>query len=195
VKHRSATRPGEKRRSLRSELATFLLQRGCDLRRRVPQLALEPVVAPQPLEQRDRVPVGRAVPQAHDREPPDGLVVVGAREPVQLGTHRVDRARAVAREQLERDQGRAAARRALVVEAPCEELDLLAKAKLADGPVGDGTLAVVRAPRRTLDLVLPAAAQVGQLALVALFRESVCSSGCLLKGQESPFRERGSGPT
>jgi len=114
---------------------------------------------------------------------------------VEHRAHRVDRSRALAREQLERDQRRAAARRALVVEAAPEELDLLTEAKLADGPIGDRALAVVGAPGRTLDLVLPLPAQVGQLSLVALTREDVCSGSCLLERQESPFRERGAGPT
>ena len=102
---------------------------------------------------------------------------------------------AVAREELERDQRRAAARRALVVEPAREQLDLLAEAELADRAVGDRPLAVVGAPGRPLDLVLPFAPEVGELALVALLREGVGLGGCLGEGQASPFSERGAGPT
>ena len=103
----------------------------------------------------------------------------------------------VAREQLERDQGRAAAGRALVVEAAPEQLDLLTEAKLADRPVGDRALAVVGAPGRALDLVVPLPAQVGELALVARLRKGISLRGCFLEIQDawSPFSERGAGPT
>ena len=92
---------------------------------------------------------------------------------------RVDGARRVAREQLERDQRRAAAGRALVVEPAREQLDLLAEAELADRAVGDRPLAVVGAARRALDLVLPLAAEVGELALVPRLREGVGLGRCL----------------
>jgi hypothetical protein len=116
---------------------------------------------------------------------------------VEHGAHRVDRSRALAREQLERDQRRAAAGRALVVEAAPEQLDLLTEAKLADGPVGDGALAVVGAPGRSLDLVLPLPPQVGELAFVALLGQGISLRRCLLERQDawSPFNERGAGPT
>jgi hypothetical protein len=142
--------------------------------------------------------VRRAVLQADDREPPHRLVVVAAREPVQHAANRVDGAGAVAREQLEGDQRGAAASRALVVEPAGDQLDLLAEPELADRPVGDRPLAVVRAPGRALDLVLPVAPEDGQLALLPLRRESVSLRRCLLESQEdarSPFSERGAGPT
>jgi hypothetical protein len=116
---------------------------------------------------------------------------------VQHRANRVDRARAVPREQLERDQRRAAAGRALVIEAPAQQLDLLAETELTDRPIGDRALAVVGAARGPFNLVLPLAAQIGELALVALFGEGGCAGGCLLEGQDawSPFSERGAGPT
>jgi hypothetical protein len=74
----------------------------------------------------------------------------------------------VAREQLERDERRAAAGRALVLEPSPQQLDLLAVAKLADRAVRDRPLAVVGGARCTLDLVLPLGAQTGERPLVAL---------------------------
>ena len=69
-------------------------------------------------EQHDRVAVSRSrSSEQHDREPAHRLVVVARCELVQQRPHRVDVARMVAREQLEREQRRAAAGRALVVEA------------------------------------------------------------------------------
>ncbi len=116
---------------------------------------------------------------------------------MQLRPDGVDRSGAVAREQLQRDQGGAAAGRALVVEAALEQLDLLAKAELADRPIGDRPLAVIGAPGGALELVLPLPAQVGELLLLALLGESVGLGGCFREGQEawSPFSERGAGPT
>jgi hypothetical protein len=77
----------------------------------------------------------------------------------------------VARHKLEREERRAAARRALVLEAAPEQLQLLAVAELADRAVGERTLAEVLAPRRALDLVLPLRAERGQLALGAALGE------------------------
>jgi hypothetical protein len=86
-------------------------------------------------------------------------------------TSRVDGAGAVAREQLEGDERRAPARRAFVLQAPPEQLELLPEAELADRAVCNGAFAVVGAARQTLDLVLPAGAKGGQLALGALLGE------------------------
>ncbi len=142
--------------------------------------------------------MSRPVLQADDREPADGLVVVGGREPVEHRAQRVHRAGGVAGEKLERDQSRAAAGRALVVEPATEELDLLAKAKLPDGPVGDRPLAVVGAARGTLDLVLPLPAQIGQLALGTFLGERVRLGSCVgerAQEAEPPLSDRGGGPT
>ena len=76
-------------------------------------------------------------------------------ELVQERPHRVDHARMVARKRLEREDRRAAAGRALVVEAAPQELDLLAEAELRDRAVGDGALAEVLRPRGGLELVVP----------------------------------------
>ena len=85
----------------------------------------------------------------------------------------VDVAGMVAREQLERQQGRAATRRAVVLQASPQQLELLPVAELPDRPVRERALAEVGAPRRTLDLVLPARPQLGELPLGALLGELV----------------------
>jgi hypothetical protein len=140
--------------------------------------------------------VGGAVLQADDRQPADGLVLVGGRQPVKGRANRVDRPRRVAREQLEGDQRRAPAGRALVVEPAGEQLDLLAEAELADRAVGDCPLAVVRAAGLRLDLVLPLPPQVGQRPLVTRLRERVGLGSCLRERQDgAPVSERGAGPT
>jgi hypothetical protein len=77
----------------------------------------------------------------------------------------------LAREELERDQRRPAAGRALVVEPTPQELCLLAETELADRPVRDRALPVVGRAGLALDLVLPLRPQLGQLALRALFCE------------------------
>ena len=91
--------------------------------------------------------------------------------------HRVDQPWMVAREELERDQRRAAAGRALVVEPAAQELGLLTEPELPDRAVGDGALAVVGGAGRGLELVLPLRAQAGELALRALLRERGRLSG------------------
>jgi hypothetical protein len=74
----------------------------------------------------------------------------------------------VSRKELEREERRAAARRALVLEPAPEQLQLLAVAELADRAVGERALAEVLAPGSALDLVLPARPERGELALGAL---------------------------
>src|SRR5262249_20679436 len=107
----------------------------------------------------------------------DGAVAVARRHLVQQRTHGVDVARVVAREQLERQQRRAAARGALVLEAAAQQLELRAEAELADRAVGDGALAVVLRARGEVELLAPLRAQVGELALGALLREAVRLDG------------------
>jgi hypothetical protein len=115
---------------------------------------------------------------------------------VESRAHRVDRTGPVAREQLERDQGRAATGWALVVEPAREQLDLLAEAELAYRSIGDGALAVVGAAGVALDLLLPLAPEIRQAALVPSLRERIGLSGCLLERQDgAPVSERGAGPT
>ena len=68
----------------------------------------------------------------------------------------VDEAWVIAGEQLERDQRRAAAGRALVLEPASQKLGLLAEPELSDRAISDGALAVVGRAGRSLELVLPA---------------------------------------
>jgi hypothetical protein len=91
----------------------------------------------------------------------------------------VDRSRAVAREELEREECRAARRGALVLEPSPEELQLLAVPELPDRAVGDGAFAKIGAPRRPFDLVGPLGAQLRELALGTRDRQLVgLGSGC-----------------
>jgi hypothetical protein len=83
----------------------------------------------------------------------------------------------VAGEELQRDQRRAAAGRALVLEPAPEELGLLPEAKLTYGAVRDGPLLVVGRADRRFELVLPARPQLGELALGALSGQFVRLSG------------------
>ena len=119
------------------------------------------------LEQHDRLALRRAVLQAEDREPAHGGVAVRRRHRVQQRADAVDRARMVARQELEREQRRAARGRALVVEPAPQQLLLRAPAELADRAERDGALAEVGAPRGRLELVAPLRAQIGELALRA----------------------------
>ena len=70
-------------------------------------------------------------------------------------------------EELQRDERRAAARRALVLEAAAEQLGLLAVAELADRAIRDRPLAVVVRPGEAFDLVLPARPEPGERLLLA----------------------------
>jgi hypothetical protein len=74
---------------------------------------------------------------------------------VEQGPDLVDEAGMVAREQLQRDQRRSAAGRALVLESTAEQLGLLPEAELPDRPVRDGALLVVVRAGRGLELVGP----------------------------------------
>jgi len=94
-----------------------------------------------------------------------------ARQFVQSRADVVDEARMVAGEKLERDERRAAAGRALVLEAPAEQLGLLAVAELTDRAIGDRPLAVVGRPGETFDLVLPLRSQAGECLLLAALSE------------------------
>jgi hypothetical protein len=90
---------------------------------------------------------------------------------VQQRPNVVDQAGMVSREQLERQQRRASASGALVLDAASQQLGLLPVAELSDCPIGDCPLAVVLGSRRALELVLPLRPQVGKLTLRALLRE------------------------
>jgi hypothetical protein len=117
--------------------------------------------------------------EANHCEPAHGLVVVVRSELVEERAHVVDEPRMLAREELERDQGRAATRRALVLEPAPQELRLLPEAELPDGPVRDGAFAVVRRTDGSLELVLPARAEIRELTLCALACERIrLRGGC-----------------
>ena len=86
-----------------------------------------------------------------------------ARELVQARADVVDEARRAPGEELERDERGAAAGWAFVLEAPAQELGLLAVAELPDRAIGDRPLTVVGRAGETFDLVLPACAEPGEL--------------------------------
>jgi hypothetical protein len=77
----------------------------------------------------------------------------------------------LAREELERDQGRTAAGRALVLDPSPQQLGLLSEAELPDRPVRDSAFPVVVRTGRGLELVAPLRPKPGQLALGPLFGE------------------------
>ncbi len=142
-----------------------------DLARSRAELTVLLVVVGDRAQEENRLALGRAVAQAEDREPAHSLVVVVRRQLVEQRTNLVDEPGMVAREQLERDQRRSPAGRALVLDPAAEQLGLLPEAELPDRPVGDGALPVVVRAGRGLELVGPLRAQPGQLALRALLRE------------------------
>ena len=77
----------------------------------------------------------------------------------------------VAREELERDQRRAAAGRALVFEPAPKKLGLLTEPELPDRAVCDCTLLVVPRAGRVLELVRPLRPEPRELAFGALLGE------------------------
>jgi energy-coupling factor transport system substrate-specific component len=123
-----------------------------------------------------------------------GRAITNAAAIVQERPERVDVARMGAREPLERDQRGAARARALVLQAPAQELELLAEAKLGDRAVGLAADAVVGVPGGRLQLVVPLRAQRRQGPLVAGRRERVRVLGSLGEGHAG-CSERGAGPT
>jgi hypothetical protein len=74
-------------------------------------------------------------------------------------------------EELERDQCRAAAGRALVLEASAKQLGLLTEAELPDRAVRNGALPVVMRAGRGLQLVRPLRAEPRELTFGALLGE------------------------
>jgi hypothetical protein len=141
------------------------------------ELTILLVVVGDRAQEENRLALRRAVSQAEDREPAHGLVVVVGRQLVEQRSNLVDEPRMFAREQLERDQRRAPASRALVLDPSPKELGLLAEAELADRAVGDGAFPVVVRARRSLELVGPLRPQPGELALGAAFCERVSLRG------------------
>jgi hypothetical protein len=77
----------------------------------------------------------------------------------------------LARQELERDQGRAAAGRALVLEPSPQQLGLLTEAELPDRAVRNSSLLVVPRAGRGLELVGPLRPEPCQLALGPLLGE------------------------
>ena len=148
-----------------------------------------------PLEDLEGVALRRPVLQADHGEPAHGGVRVARRELVQEGAERVDVSRVVPREALERDERRAARRRALVLEAPPQELDLLAEPELRDRAVGLGADAVVGVAGARLDLLVPLRPELREPPLVSRLGEGVRFGSRLRQGHESDDRARGAGPT
>jgi hypothetical protein len=136
-------------RRLLSELLGDLACRGAEL-------AVLLVVVGDRVQEQDRLALRRAVVEAEHREPADGLVVVVGGELVEESPDLVDEPWVIAGEQLERDQRRTAAGRALVLEPAPQKLGLLAEPELTDRAVRYSALAVVRRAGRGLELVLPA---------------------------------------
>jgi isocitrate dehydrogenase (NAD+) len=101
---------------------------------------------------------------------------------VQDGPNRIDHARAVLRQELDRQKRGAARRRARVVEPTPKELELLTKTELANCPIRDGPFPIVAASSGRLELVVPFLPQRGQLALGTRLREPVGLGGCLDEG-------------
>ena len=135
------------------------------------------VVGGDAFEDDDRVPLRRAVSQAQDREAPHDRVRIAGSQGVQERAIGVDRGRPLPREQLEREQGGAAGRRALVFEPAAQELELLPEAELADRAVRDGPLAEVGAARRALELVVPLGSECRELLLRAGRRQLIGLGG------------------
>jgi hypothetical protein len=77
----------------------------------------------------------------------------------------------LARKELERDQRRAAARRALVLEPPPQQLGLLAEPELPDRAVRNSTLPVVVRAGRGFELVGPLRPEPRKLAFGPLLGE------------------------
>jgi hypothetical protein len=91
-------------------------------------------------------------------------------------------ARVVAGEQLEREERRATASRAHVLEPAAQQLGLLPEAELADRPVGDRAHAEVLGAGVRLDVLVPLRPQLGELALGPRLGERVGLGGCLGEG-------------
>jgi hypothetical protein len=83
----------------------------------------------------------------------------------------------LAREELERDESRAAAGRALVLEPAAKQLGLLTEAELPDRAVRNSALLVVPRTGRGLELVGPLRPEPRELALGPLLGER-----CSLRG-------------
>ena len=178
----------------RQRVSDFFFRAAATLRATLAELPVGLVVVGQPVQQHQRVAAGRAVAQADDRQPPHRRVPVRRDEPVQQRPRSVDAAGRVPRQELERDERRAAARRALVLEPAPQELHLLAEAELPDGPVRNGSLAVVGASRIRLDVFLPLTAEVRQLPF-ASFRSQRIGAGRCLGERQAVVSDRGAGPT
>jgi hypothetical protein len=99
----------------------------------------------------------------------------------------------VTRQQLQREERRAAHGRALVVEPAPQQLRLPAEAELADRAERDRTLAEVGGARRSLELVVPLRAQLRERTLVTVVRERVGLRCCFRERQSES--DRGGGPT
>ncbi len=103
---------------------------------------------------------------------------------MQERTNGVDRPGCIAGQELERDERRAAAGRARVLEAAPEQLQLLAETELADRAIRDGTLLVVLAPRLRFELVRPLRAHLREIAFSASLGQLVGRRGGLCECQE-----------
>src|SRR4029453_14007224 len=127
-----------------------------------------------------------------DGEPAHSRVRVVVRQRVQERPHTVHEARMVPRQKLQREERRAAAGRARVLEPAAQELGLLVEAELSDRAVGDRALLIVLAPRGGFEVFVDRAAEIGERALVLgppRPRDGLCER------QLVAVIERGAGPT
>ena len=98
------------------------------------------------------------------------------------------------RETFEGDQGRAADGRAVILEPPAEQLELLAIAELRDRPISDGAHAVVGVTGGGFELVGPLAAECRKLALQSLLGVLVRERRGLGEIHQALGSGRGPGP-
>ena len=96
----------------------------------------------------------------------NGGVRIGVRKLMEQRALGVDDAGVITREGLEREERRAAACRAVVLEPAAKELGLLPEAHLPDRPERDCALAEVLAAGSLLDLLVDGMAELGELPLV-----------------------------
>jgi hypothetical protein len=146
------------------------------------------------LEKLKGVALGGPVLQADHGEPTHGRVRVARGELVEQRAERIDVAGMRAGEALERDERGASRGRAVVLEPPTQELELLTEPKLGDRPVALRAGPVVGVADGRLDLLVPLRAKLRERTLLACVRKSVRLGSRLGEGHETDEIARGPGP-